>query len=395
MKVCVVLHHLPAPGAGGLEGQVHDLCAWLLARDVDVRVVCRPSLYLPAATVPLLQRVTALPAGRPTAKDDTPFLQLWRTSRELAEAEEWSTFDVVHVQSHYGYHTALQVVANPWPRPALVTTFHLTALGGMLRLQELGLPQEPDLAMTQPAAAMEATLARVSDQCIAVSGQVRDDLTDGYGAAQERISVVYNGVDTDLFRPSSRADARRKLGLDPAYRYVLYVGPFFGIRGRTLLASLPLLDPDVRVLAIWPLNESEEAETPGPVRDRLIRVGYVPHEEMPTYYAAAELLAYPLVYTGFGLTLLEASACGCVPVAFNLAPASELLPDTAWLVDEITPQAFAQTINAALRDPDTADKARNGIRRAQSHEFSHQQMVDQTLAAYDTALQAAHRDDHR
>lgn len=395
MKVCMVLHHLPAPGAGGLEGQVHDLCTGLLARGVDVRVVCRPSLYLPAASVPLLHRVTALPPEEDLAGPDTAFLRMWRTSQQLAEGEEWSTFDVVHVQSHYGYHTALQVVATPWPRPALVTTFHLTALGGMLRLQELGLPQEPDLAMTQPAAAMEAALARVSDQCIAVSGQVRDDLTDGYGAAQERISVVYNGIDTNLFRPSSRPDAHRKLGLNPAYRYVLYVGPFFGFRGRTLLASLPLLDPDVRVLAIWPSSESEEAETPGPGGDRLIRVGYVPREEMPTYYAAAELLAYPLVYTGFGLTLLEASASGCVPVAFNLPPASELLPDTAWLVDDITPQAFAHTINAALRDPDTADKARHGIRRAQSHKFSHQQMVDQTLAAYDNALQAAHRDDRR
>ena len=38
MKVCVVLHHLPAPGAGGLESQVHDLCAGLLERGVNVRV---------------------------------------------------------------------------------------------------------------------------------------------------------------------------------------------------------------------------------------------------------------------------------------------------------------------------------------------------------------------
>ncbi|MGI8491302.1 MAG: glycosyltransferase family 4 protein [Acidimicrobiales bacterium] len=388
----MVLHHLPAPGAGGLEGQVHDLCAGLLARGIDVRVVCRPSLYLPAATVPLLERVTAFPADRPTASPDTAFLETWRTSQELAEAEELTTYDIVHVQSHYGYHTALHVAGTPGPRPALVTTFHLTALGGMLRLQELGLPQEPDIAMTQPAAVTEATLARVSDHCIAVSDQVRNDLSRGYGAAQERISVVYNGVDTDLFTPLSRGQARRKLGLDPTLRYVLYVGPFFGFRGRTLLDSLPLLDADVRVLAIWP---SSESEPPSPVGGRLIRVGYVPREEMPIYYAAAELLAYPLVYTGFGLTLLEASACGCVPVAFDLPPPNELLPDTAWLVDEITPRAFAHAINAALRNPDTARKARNGIRRARTPQFSRDHMINQTLAAYDTALQSVHRDDDR
>jgi len=298
----------------------------------------------------------------------------------------------VHVQSHYGYHTALQVAGTPGPRAALVTTFHLTALGAMLRLQELNLPQEPDTGETQPAAVMEATLARVSDQCIAVSDHVRTDLCRGYGAAKARVSVVYNGVDTDLFRPSPRAAAQRRLGLDPALRYVLYVGPFFGFRGRTLLDCLPLLDPDVRVLAIWPLSDSEP---PAPAGDHLIRVGYVPPEDMPSYYAAAELLAYPLVYTGFGLTLLEASACGCVPVAFNLPPATELLPDTAWLVDEITPRAFAHAINAALRHPDTPRKARDGVRRAHSPQFSQDRMTDQTLDAYDAAIQTMNRDGFR
>jgi starch synthase len=257
---------------------VHDVCTGLLARGVDVRLVCRDSRYLPAAAVPLLDRVTPLPAGRLTATSDTPFMAMWRTSQELARAEELTTYDIVHVQSHYGYHTALQVAHTPEPRPALVTTFHLSALGGMLRLQELGLAQEPDVEMTQPAAVMESTLARISDHSIAVSHQVRNDLTRGYGAPKERISVVYNGIDTDLFAPSSRAQARRRLGLDPALRYVLYVGPFFGFRGRMLLDSLPLLDADVRVLAIWP---STEGEPPGPVGDRLIQVGYVPREQMP------------------------------------------------------------------------------------------------------------------
>jgi D-inositol-3-phosphate glycosyltransferase len=386
----VVLHHLPAPGAGGLEGQVHDLCCGLLERGIDVRVVCRPNLYLPAPDVPLQGRVTALAAATPPAEHATPFLQMWNTSRELAEAEELTAYDVVHVQSHYGYHAALRVVRESQPRPALVTTFHLTALGGMLRLQELGLPQEPDLLMTQPAAVMEATLARVSDHSIVVSHQVREDLTKGYGAAPDSVSVVHNGIDADVFTPRPREEARASLGLDSSLRYVLYVGPLFGLRGRTLLGCLPFLDSDVRILMIWP---SDELELPPAAGGRLVPVGYVPREDMPLYYSAAELLAYPLVYTGFGLSLLEASACGCVPVAFRLPPATELVPETAWLVDEISPQAFAETINAALRDPATGQKARDGIALARSPQFGRDRMIDQTVAAYDAALRAAARDD--
>jgi glycosyltransferase involved in cell wall biosynthesis len=386
----VVLHHLPAPGAGGLEGQVHDLCSGLLERGIDVRVVCRPSLYLPARDVPLQGRVTTLRGGEPVGGHATPFLELWQTSRELAEAEELTAYDVVHVQSHYGYHAALRVVDESRPRPAVVTTFHLTAIGGMLRLQELGLPQEPDLLTTQPAAVMEATLARVSDHSIVVSHQVREDLTTGYGVAPDRVSVVYNGIDTDVFTPRPRDEARAKLGLDPALRYVLYVGPLFGIRGRILLQCLPFLGSDVRILMIWP---SAEPEQQAAAAGRIVPVGYVPQEKMALYYSAAELLAYPLVYTGFGLSLLEASACGCVPVAFRLPPATELVPDTAWLVDDVNPKAFAQTINAALRDPATTQKARAGIALARSAQFGRDRMVDETVAAYEAAIRAAARDD--
>ena len=380
----MVLHHLPGPGAGGLEGQVHDLCTGLLARGVQLTVVCRPTLYLPAQQVPLRVHVHAVAGDLTPGELDNPFLGMWRTSRDLSLAEDWAAYDVVHLQSHFGYHTALRLAQMSGPRPALVTTFHLTALGGLLRLQELGFPPEPDLAMTQPAAIMEATLARLSDRSIAVSQQVKNDLVLGYGAAPEQVSVVYNGIDTDLFTPIPRAQARAQLGIDPALRYVLYVGPFFGSRASMLLDSLTYLDSDVRVLTIWPSASSNHHSEH--IDDRLIPIGYVPRERMPLCYAAADLLAYPLLYTGFGLTLLEASAGGCVPVAFNLPPVNEVLPDTAWLVDQITPQAFGSAINAALRDPETPRKAEAGIHAARAHRFSRERMIDQTLAVYETAL---------
>ena len=97
---------------------MHDLCSGLMERGIDVRVVCRPSLYLPASDVPLQGRVTALPAAEPPAQHDTPFLQLWHTSRELYKAEELTAYDVVHIQSHYGFHAALHVVGRSGPRPA-------------------------------------------------------------------------------------------------------------------------------------------------------------------------------------------------------------------------------------------------------------------------------------
>src|SRR6266511_4385405 len=133
MRVCVVLNHMPAPGAGGLEGQVHDVCTGLLDRGVEVQVACRPSLYMPAGNVPLLEHVHTVTADLTPAEIDNRFLGMWRTSQDLAKAENWARYDVVHVQSHHGYHTALRLARMSGSRPALVTTFHLTAIGGIVR----------------------------------------------------------------------------------------------------------------------------------------------------------------------------------------------------------------------------------------------------------------------
>src|SRR6266511_3777546 len=108
MRVCVVLNHMPAPGAGGLEGQVHDVCTGLLDRGVEVQVACRPSLYMPAGNVPLLAHVHTVTADLTPAEIDNRFLGMWRTSQDLAKAENWARYDVVHVQSHHGDATALR-----------------------------------------------------------------------------------------------------------------------------------------------------------------------------------------------------------------------------------------------------------------------------------------------
>jgi len=187
---------------------VHDVCTGLLDRGIEVQVTCRPSLYLPARDVPLVAHVNAVGADLSAAEIDNPFLGMWRTSRDLAQAENWNEYDVVHLQSHYGYHTALRLARMPGPRPALVSTFHLTAIGGMVRLQELGIPQEPDLLQTQPAAVMEATIAGLSDRLIAVSQQVHDDLTRGYGS-HRRMSAWSTTA-------STQNCSRRSLALRPA-----------------------------------------------------------------------------------------------------------------------------------------------------------------------------------
>jgi glycosyltransferase involved in cell wall biosynthesis len=381
----MLLGNIPAPGGGGLEGQVYDLSRGLVERGVDVELVCADRLHMPAAQNLLTDRLRTVPFQQTEQERGHPYISNLRLSRDLAGAADWSRYDLVHMHAHYGYYTAMRLRSARGPIPALVTTFHLTPIGVLWRMMELGLPEEPDSRMDESVAMMEATVANLSDQCIAVSNVVRDDLVDRYHVPADRVTTVYNGIEADLFRPVGRRQAREALGLEPDGRYLLYIGPFDRFKGFLLLDSLERMDPEVKLVVIWPTLAPWVRERAG---ERIIHTGYVPKARMAMYYSACELLAFPAVYAGFGLALLEASACGCVPVVFDQSAMNEVVtPESAWKVQDISPGAYAAAVNEGMRSPQTLKKALRGIQGAGAR-FSEENMLDETLAVYRRALGA-------
>lgn len=379
----MLLGNVPAPGGGGLESQVYDLSNGLLGRGVDVEVVCSRKLHMPAHSSPLSGRIHTIPFEETSIERKRYYIRNLRLSLELSHAVDWHEYDLVHTHAHYGYYTAMRLRNSPDPAPALVTTFHLTPIGVMWRMVELGLDEEPDSRTDESVAMMEATVANLSDHCIAVSNIVREDLIDRYHVPGGRVTTVYNGIDVGQFRPIPRSEARAKLRLDPEGRYLLYIGPFDRFKGFLLLDSLEYLEPDIKLVVVWP---SLDAKVRARAGERLIHVGYVPREKLRDYYSACELMAFPPVYAGFGLALVEATACGCVPVVFDQSAVNEVVTrDTAWMVDEISPQAYAAAVNEAFRSPETLRKAEAGVRSA-GRGFTEDRMVDETLAIYRDVL---------
>jgi glycosyltransferase involved in cell wall biosynthesis len=101
------------------------------------------------------------------------------------------------------------------------------------------------------------------------------------------------------------------------------------------------------------------------LRDRIAQLGYVEAADMPALYSLADAYAYPSLYEGFGLPVLEAMQCGCPVVASNVSSIPEVAGDAAILVDPCDVDTIADAIYRVLTDREARERlVASGSRQA-------------------------------
>ncbi len=212
---------------------------------------------------------------------------------------------------------------------------------------------------------------------------------DGHG---QRLRVIHPGTDPTHFRPGADAvDLRARLGLpDGGTRWLVTVARLQQHKGMdTVIAALPAIlarAPDVRyaVAGIGPDRERLEqlAHKLG-LGDRVRFLGGVSDRELPALYNLASVYvgasrrAERLGVEGFGIALVEASACGRPVVAGNSGGIPDAVRDgeTGFLVPPEEPAAFADAICRLLADPAAAQRMGQNGRRAVETYFNWDRVV--------------------
>ena len=118
--------------------------------------------------------------------------------------------------------------------------------------------------------------------------------------------------------------------------------------------------------------------------------GFIPEEELATYYATTTLMVFPSRY-GFGLSVLEAMACGTPVVAAAALDAPEFVADAGLLVEPDSPPAVARAIDALLADPALRKRLGAAARDAALRRFSADAIVPRYEADYERCLAAQPR----
>ncbi|HET7504855.1 MAG TPA: glycosyltransferase family 4 protein [Kofleriaceae bacterium] len=188
---------------------------------------------------------------------------------------------------------------------------------------------------------------------VAVSRALADEVAQ-LGVPRDRIAVVMNGVDPELFHVRDRAAARQALGLPPG-PLALYVGNLKPEKGvldlarawRRVATELP--DATLAIVGGGPLVAELEAALP----ERARLHGARPLPEIPTWMAACDVLVLPSHVEGTPNVVLEAFASGRRVVACAVGGVPDLItsPTLGALVTPRDPEALAAALTAALRTP--------------------------------------------
>jgi starch synthase len=252
-----------------------------------------------------------------------------------------------------------------------------------------------------------------ADAVIAVSKGMARDIQRSYPSiADDRMHVVYNGIDLDAWQRTVDPEAVRALGIDPDRPTVVFVGRITRQKGLPyLLRALDTLPADVQVVLCAGAPDTPEimAEVTGLVEDlRTRRSGVVwidrmlAHDEIVRVLSAATVFVCPSVYEPLGIVNLEAMACGLPVVGTGTGGIPEVVADglTGRIVPidqvqdgsgtPVDPERFVADLGAALREV-LADPAlaalmgRAGRMRVES-EFTWSAIAAQTRRVYDTVL---------
>jgi D-inositol-3-phosphate glycosyltransferase len=387
--------------SGGQNVYVGQLAKNLAAIGYDVDVFTRRDNEQLPEVVEWLNgvRVIHVPAGSPTClpKEDllphmsefTRFMLNWCTRHRLR-------YDLIHANFWMSALVAADIkraLGIPF-----IVTFH--ALGRVRRLYQGKADHFPDERFT-----IEDRVVKEADHIIAECPQDREDLLQLYHADPSRISVIPCGFDTTEFWAINKVRARLTLGLPPDEPLILQLGRMVPRKGvDTVIRGFAQLLKQ-RHLKARLLIVGGEAETPDPqitpeigrlqaiaheldIEPQLTFVGRRGRDVLKYYYSAADVFVTTPWYEPFGITPIEAMACGTPVIGSNVGGIKFTVKDgeTGYLVPPKDPEAIATHLARLLENSQLRSLfGRQATRRAQEH-FTWQKVTSAVAALYEEVL---------
>lgn len=261
---------------------------------------------------------------------------------------------------------------------------------------------------------LEKTALEMADAVIAVSQETKRDVERLFTIPEDRLHVIYNGIDLEEYHPVTTKNALKRLSVNVVEPYVLFVGRITRQKGIIhLVNAIKHLDPGFQVVLCAGAPDTPEiaAEMKAAVAAaQRSRPGVIWIEEMVDnrskieLYSHASVFVCPSIYEPFGIINLEAMACGTPVVASSVGGIKEVVVhgETGFLVsveqmkespfEPIHPERFsrdlASRINELMADPGKRQKMGRAGRRRVEEIFGWPAIARQTADLYESLIPA-------
>ncbi|MDP1808303.1 MAG: glycosyltransferase family 4 protein [Actinomycetota bacterium] len=354
MRVLVISHLFPNsqdPVLGTfVAGQVRAL-----SRLCEVSVVCPVPWAPPWRGLPKYFAYSQIP--RNSKLDDVPvyfpryfilpklyYLSKWTfplaIKRMSHQRNEASPFDVIHAHMLFPDGYAAAMLAKQFGVPLIITVHGYDAY------------DIPWRNRIYKHAVMEAV--RHSDRIIAVSKSLLSNLGK-LGVVKSSTMVIPNGADETVFFPRNSNSCRQALGLPGSpKRIILSVANLVELKGLdNLLAAFAIIKRSVPDALLYIVGHGHLLPKLRRLRDSLgindsaVLVGARPHEELPLWFNAADLVVLPSLMEGLPTALIEAISCGKPIVASRVGGTPELITDSR-IGLLVSPGDVGQLANAVI-----------------------------------------------
>ncbi|MCL4418689.1 glycosyltransferase family 4 protein [Patescibacteria group bacterium] len=242
---------------------------------------------------------------------------------------------------------------------------------------------------------IQRTVLRKLDAIISDSLSSKKDIVKYVGVNEKKVNVVYLAAGEEFKKLKTQdvglKDIRKKYGLPE--KFILYVGDV------TWNKNLPRLIEAVRninipLVMVGKALDSKEYDSNNPWNrdlnrvnemikghESIIRLGFLPTEDLVSIHNLATVFAMPSLYEGFGLPILEAMACGCPVVTTKEGSIPEIAGDAVFYVDAYSIDSIAKGIKEVFSNIDLQKKlSQNGL--IQAKKFSWEKTAQKTIAVY-------------
>lgn len=385
MKVLLFSWEYPPHMVGGLGQHVYDLSRFLVRQGVEVHII------------------TPRVESHPDYQQENG-VHIHRVGSSYLEGENFKSWtfrfnsdairEAVNINSRIGgfdlIHAHDWLVAYPGRAVTkifeipLVTTIHATEHG-----RNLGLHNRMQLEINE----IEKNLALEAERVICCSQYMQDEISSLFGRPREDITIIPNGVDSELFKPMPQ---NPRFNISPEEKVIFFLGRLVPEKGIWfLINAMPQILAEIPQAYLYiggrgpMLPDLKRLTNRLGLNEKVVFTGFIYHEERNYIYDRAKVAVFPSLYEPFGIVALEAMATGTPVIVGDVGGLSEIVANevTGIKVHPANETELAQAIIRVLRDDKLADALRTNAGNVVADVYNWNVIAESTIRVYSEVLE--------